>query len=182
MIFQCAGVDDREFMNRAVEHCDAVLAREPRRVNEAVHVRVLRVDRPSQCLTGREMPCSCRVGRCADIQTASVSQIEQQQFLVRLCSNACMGPHQDGCQGKRAPCAADKSIANERFGDTRLERERRIQHGVAARPITKSGGRWLNGQGHSRGGKHAMRIGNRNVNQPRLDALARIRAHSSMIT
>ena len=140
MILELAGVDHKDFGERPVEHCEAVIASEPRSVNNAINVRMLSVDRPSQGLSGGEMTGARGIRWCANIQAARISQIEKQQFCIRLRGNLCVCPYQNGSQRKLAPGTADKSIANEGLSDASLKCERRIQHGVPGRAITKSGG------------------------------------------
>ncbi len=75
MILEFTGVDYKDFGERPVEYCEAVIASEPRSVNNAINVRMLSVDRPSQGLSGGEMTCARRIRWCADVQAARISQI-----------------------------------------------------------------------------------------------------------
>jgi hypothetical protein len=140
MVLELACVEHDQFIECPVEHCEAVIAGEARSVDNAIDVRMLGVDSPAQRLASGEMTCPRCVRWRANIHAARISQIEQEQFRIRLRGNLRVGPYQNGSQRKRAPGTADKSIANEGFGDASLECERRIQHGVPGRAITKSRG------------------------------------------
>ncbi len=140
MVLELARVDHDQFIECPVKHRETVIAGEARSVDNAINIRMLSVDRPSQGLSGGEMTGAHGIRWCANIQAARISQIEQQQFRIRLRGNLSVCPYQNGSQRKLAPGTADKSIANEGLSDASLKCERRIQHGVPGRAITKSGG------------------------------------------
>ncbi len=103
MVLELARVDHDQFIECPVKHRETVIAGEARSVDNAINIRMLSVDRPSQGLSGGEMTGAHGIRWCANIQAARISQIEQQQFRIRLRGNLSVCPYQNGSQRKLAP-------------------------------------------------------------------------------
>ena len=73
MVLEFARVDHDQFIECPVKHRETVIAGEARSVDNAINIRMLSVDRPSQGLSGGEMTGAHGIRWCANIQAARIS-------------------------------------------------------------------------------------------------------------